>query len=136
MAKILPTPTPLSDPYWQGCREGKLLLLQCDACGAFQFYPRVLCSTCGHRALSWREATGRGRVASFTVVRKPVSGDYPAPSIIALIDLEEGPRMMSSLIDIEPEAVAVHAAVAVDFCDWSEEFALPVFRVVTEEVES
>ena len=136
MPRILPQPTPISEPYWQGCREGKLLLQQCDACEAFQFYPRVLCSACGHRVLSWREASGRGRVASFTVVRKPVSSDYPTPSIIALIDLEEGPRMMSSLVDVEPDNVAVNAAVTVDFSDWSEGVAMPVFRVVMEETES
>jgi uncharacterized OB-fold protein len=136
MGKILPQTTPVSEPYWQGCREGKLLLQQCDACAAFQFYPRVLCSRCGHGELHWREATGRGRVASFTVVRKPVSSDYPAPSIIALIDLEEGPRMMSSLINVEPEEVAVNAAVTVDFQDWSEDIAMPVFRLSMEEAES
>ena len=134
--KILPPSTALTETYWAGCREGELRLQQCDACGKFQFYPRVLCAHCGHRDLSWRRASGRGAVASYSVVHRPISDAYPAPLIIALVDLEEGPRMMSSLVDIAPEEVQVGAVVQADFFPWSEEISMPVFRVVTEDNES
>ena len=133
MGKILPTSTVLTDPYWQGCRAGELRLQKCDACEQYQFYPRTLCSHCGHRELTWRAVSGRGRIASFTVVHQPLSDAYPAPQIIALVDLAEGPRMMSSIEGVEPDAVAVGQPVAVAFADWSEDIAMPVFKPVTEE---
>ena len=128
-----PWSSPLTDPYWSGCREGKLRLQQCDACERYQFYPRLFCSHCGHRHLSWREVSGRGRIASFTVVHHPISDAYPAPVTIVLVDLEEGPRLMSSLVDADPGRVSVGDRVSVEFEDWSEEFSLPVFRVIEEE---
>lgn len=133
--KILPRTTALTEPYWSGCREGELRLQQCDACDHYQFYPRLLCSECGQRSLSWRRVSGRGRVASFTVVRRPVSDAYPADAVIALVDLEEGPRMMSSLAEADPDSVRVGQALQVDFVSWSEEVVLPVFRLVTEEAK-
>ena len=120
--KILPPSTALTETYWAGCREGELRLQQCGHCG--------------HRDLSWRRASGRGAVASYSVVHRPISDAYPAPLIIALVDLEEGPRMMSSLVDIAPEEVQVGAVVQADFFPWSEEISMPVFRVVTEDNES
>lgn len=131
--KILPPVTALTEPYWAGCREQELRLQQCDACGQYQFYPRSICSHCGHNELTWRRVSGRGRVASFSVVRRPMSEAYPAPTVIALVDLAEGPRMMSSLADADPDSLAIGQAVAVDFAEWSEDIFMPVFRLVTEE---
>lgn len=129
--KIQPRFTALSEPYWQGCREGELRMQQCAACQRFQFYPRTVCSTCSATDLTWRRLSGKGSIASFTVVRRAVSSAYEAPYIVALVDVEEGPRMMSHIIDIEPEddRLQVGAAVAVDFQDWSAEVVMPVFRI-------
>jgi uncharacterized OB-fold protein len=134
--RILPSPTPLSEPYWQGCRDGVLRLQHCSGCGRYQFYPRNLCSHCSGRELVWRDASGRGRVATFTVVRRGVSPAYEAPYIVALIDLAEGPRMMSWLVDTEPEDVVIGAPVTVDFEAWSDDVSMPVFRLEQEESES
>ena len=131
--RILPLTTPLSDPYWSGCNEGRLRLQQCDECERFQFYPRIFCSHCGHRELTWKEVSGRGRIASFTVVHQPLSMAYPMPSLIVLVDLKEGPRMMSSLAGAKPEDVTVGAEVLVEFSEWSEDISMPVFRLVTKE---
>jgi uncharacterized OB-fold protein len=133
--KILPRQNALSEPYWTGCREGELRLQQCGSCHRYQFYPRSLCAQCGHRTLTWRKVSGRGRIASFTVVRRPVSSAYPADSVIVLVDLEEGPRVMSNLVDADPESVRVGDALHADFANWSDEVVLPVFRLVTEESE-
>lgn len=130
--KITPSPTPLTDPYFSGCREGTLRLQQCDDCERFQFYPRILCSHCGGRELTWRATSGRGHIASFTVVHRPLPGDYPNPLVIVLVDLEEGPRMMSSLADADPDAVSVGTPVSVDFASWSDDISMPVFRIVSE----
>jgi len=134
--RILPSPTPLSEPYWQGCRDGVLRLQHCSGCGRYQFYPRNLCSHCSGRELVWRDASGRGRVATFTVVRRGVSPAYEAPYIVALIDLAEGPRMMSWLVDTGPEDVVIGAPVTVDFEAWSDDVSMPVFRLEQEESES
>ncbi len=76
-----------------------------------------------------RPPAAAGRIASYTVVRRGVSADFEAPYVIALIDLEEGPRMMSQIIEADPEALAVGLSVTVDFAAWSEEITLPVFRL-------
>ena len=133
MSKILPRPTALSAPYWEGCRAGELRLQQCDSCGEYQFYPRTLCSHCGHTELSWRVASGRARLASYTVVHRPLSDAYPAPTVIVLVDLEEGPRMMSCLADADPVSLSVGQAVEVDFAAWSDDIAMPVFKTLSEE---
>ena len=127
IAKILPPETEVARPFREGCRAGELRLQRCDDCGRFQFYPRILCSHCGGDRLAWQPVSGRGRIASFTVVRRGISPAYPAPYVVALVDLAEGPRMMSAIVGSEPESVAVGAAVAVRFESWGADHVLPVF---------
>ena len=128
--KHFPRPTPVSRPYWEGCREGRLLLQQCGSCGKHQFYPRIMCSHCNGDTLAWVPASGQGTVSSYTVVRRPVSPGYAAdtPYVIALIALAEGPTMMSNIIGCAPEAVTVGMPVEVSFEAWSEEISVPKFR--------
>ena len=133
MAKILPPETEVSRAFWEGCRAGELRLQRCDACGEFQFYPRIVCSHCGGNRLSWRAVSGRGHIASFTVVRRGISRAYPTPYVVVLVDLEQGPRMMSSIVGSDPESVAVGQAVTVQFESWGAEHVLPVFRVCEDE---
>lgn len=129
MERALPPLTPLTEPWFDACREGILTLQYCGDCEQYQFYPRILCSHCGGRELTWRAASGRGTIASFSVVRRAISKAYDAPYLVGLIDLEEGPRMMSNIVDCPPEDVRVGQAVEVSFEAWSERIALPVFRV-------
>jgi uncharacterized OB-fold protein len=72
---------------------------------------------------------GEGTIASYTVVRRAVSEAFTAPYVIALIDLAEGPRMMSQIVDTEPEALAVGQTVSVEFEEWSDGIKLPVFKL-------
>jgi uncharacterized OB-fold protein len=129
MNRILPRPNALSQPYWDGCREGELRLQQCADCARFQFYPRIICSHCGGADLHWQAASGRGVLASFTVVERGISAAYPAPYVVALVDLDEGPRMMSQIVDPAPGRLRIGAAVEVAFENWSEDITLPVFRL-------
>jgi len=133
--RILPAVTGLAAPYFDGAREGVLRLQRCHDCRIWQFYPRSLCTACGSRALAWEAASGRGRIASFTVVRRPLSAAYEAPCIVALIDLAEGPRMMSQIIGAAPESMAVGAAVDVRFAPWSDTVVLPVFQLAEGDAE-
>ena len=129
MQRTLPGSTALTEPYWEGCRLGELRLQRCADCGRHQFYPRIMCSHCNGRELRWVVSGGRGKVASFTVVRRAISKAYTAPYVVALIDLAEGVRMMSNVIGAESEYVRVGAEVIVDFESWSEDLSLPVFRL-------
>ena len=82
MERTLPRPTATSAHYWTGCAEGVLRLQHCGRCQQYQFYPRVMCSHCGAGELNWREASGRGRIASYTVVEwaSPMPIPVPMPS--------------------------------------------------------
>lgn len=132
VGKFFPRPTPETAPFWQGCHDHKLLLQRCTACGKHQFYPRLICANCMSEQLEWTEASGRGKVETYTIVTRAVSEAYAAdaPYVIALIELEEGPRMMSNVIGCDVEKVKSVMAVEVTFEDWSEEITVPKFRPV------
>jgi uncharacterized OB-fold protein len=127
----LPIPSPVSAPFWEGCHDGELRLQKCGSCGHVQFYPRTICSQCLSDMLTWEVASGDGVIASFTVVRQSVSKTYAekVPYIVALIDLAEGPRMMSVIDGVEPDQVPVGDAVHVAFKQWSGDAMLPVFTL-------
>jgi hypothetical protein len=129
--KALPTPTPLSAPYWQAAREGRLVLQRCEACSKHQFYPRSICATCASERLAWSEASGSGRVKSFTVIRRAVSAAYEpeVPYVVALIELAEGPTLMSNVVGCAPEALRIGAPVRVRFDAWSDAITVPVFTL-------
>jgi len=129
MNKIQPTPGTLAEAFISGCRVGELRLQCCGNCGIYQFYPRIICAECHSRDLSWAAASGRGRISSFTVVRRGISAAYEAPYVVALIALEEGPTVMSHIVGCVPEDVAVGLRVRVDFAAWSESVSLPVFTL-------
>ena len=129
MAKPIPRPTPTEQPFYDACAMGKLVLQRCQHCGHVLFYPRTHCDACQSDQLAWEDASGAGTIASYTVVRRAVSADFEAPYVIALIDLAEGPRMMSQIIDADPDALAAGLSVRVDFAAWSEDITLPVFRL-------
>ncbi len=129
LTKIQPQQTELAAPYWEACRRGELVLQHCTGCGEFQFYPRTICSHCGDGALEWAPVSGRGRIKSFTVARRGISKAYEAPYVIALVDLAEGPCMMSNIVGAAPEQVHIGAEVTVAFQSWGSEQDLPVFEL-------
>ena len=131
MSRPTPNPTPTEQPFYDACQRGELQLQHCDDCQHVLFYPRTHCDACQSESLSWRPASGKGVIATYTVVRRGVTADFPAPYIIALIDLAEGPRMMSQIIDAEPEALSSGLPVMIDFESWSDTITLPVFRLAT-----
>lgn len=126
--KTQPVPTPLTMPYWEGCRQAELRIQYCPGCDHYQFYPRSVCTEC-LGGVEWVTACGQGKVATFTVVRHPIAEAYAAevPYVIALVELSEGPRLMSQ-IDCDLDAVEIGMPVEVFFEPWSEDFLLPKFR--------
>ena len=134
--KPLPIITEENRPFWEGCKQGKLLLQYCDACQRHQFYPRLYCMQCGAQSLRWVEASGRGVVYSYTIIRQNKSPEFrdDVPYNVVLIELEEGPRMMSNVIDIAPGDLRVDLPVTVIFDAVSAEISLPRFRISHQNV--
>lgn len=119
-----------SEPFWAATADGRLTLQRCSACDTVVWWPRSLCPECSSFDLEWFEATGNGTVYSYTVVhRAPGSWGRSAPYVLAYVELDEGPRLMTNIVDCEPDAVAVDAAVRVVWHDTGEGNALPRFTL-------
>jgi uncharacterized protein len=121
-------PDPDNAPYLAAALEGRLVVQRCDSCGHHQLYGRALCTSCGGE-VSWVDATGRGSVASFTIIRQNHSRPWREmlPYVVALVDLEEGPRIMSNIVGCDPESVEIGMKVVVRFEHVSEEAAIALF---------
>ena len=102
--------------FWDGCLDSQLVLPRCDACGELIWYPRRFCPFCASTAVTDVVVSGRGTIYSFTVIRKGV-GPFrdAAPYVLAYVELEEGPRLQSNIIGVDPEAVHIGQAVHVVF---------------------
>lgn len=126
----IPVPTLETAPYWEGCHQHQLRIQRCAQCGHYQFFPRIYCTKCFSDRIEWVNASGRGRVLSFTIVRRPVSPAFApeVPYVVALITLEEGPQMMTNIVGCDPASVAIDMPVEVTFEDWTETISIPKFR--------
>ena len=120
-----------SRPYWEGLAQGELRIQRCNSCSKAVFYPRALCPHCFADQLSWIVASGKGTIYSYTVAHQAFgSFAEDIPFVVALIELEEGVRMMSRLLDAPRERVTVGAAVKVTFEKVEEDLTLPYFRLL------
>ena len=127
--KRFPVPTPETAPYWKACQSHQLLIQKCVNCGKHQFYPRTFCSHCMGDNIEWVEASGRGQIVSYTIMRRVISKAYAdgGVTVLALIRLEEDVQMMSNILDCDPEKICMGMAVEVIFEDWSDEISVPMF---------
>lgn len=128
--RFLPQPTDLSRPFWEAARRHELLIQRCYACEHYIFYPRYNCPHCGSRELHWAKASGRGRVYTYTVARRPTHPAFAdrVPYVIAIVELEEGPRMTTNIVGCDPDSVRIDMPVEVRFWDVSDEMSLVMFR--------
>ena len=126
----LPIPDPETEPYWTAAREGKLLLKRCRNCAHVFFYPRSHCPKCWAAETEWVPSTGRGTVYSYTVIAHHDVSPFKdwLPYVVALVELEEGPRMVTHIVGVEPAAVRVGQAVEVVFERIDDTVTLPKFR--------
>lgn len=126
-----PTPEPTEEvvPVLEAAAEGRLLIQRCAACGTHQFYPRVHCTHCGAGTPEWVEASGRGSVHTFSVVHRNGMPGWrdEVPYVVAVIELSEGPRIMTNVVDCDPGDVSVDMPVQVTFVEQGEQ-TLPKFR--------
>ncbi|MCZ6462705.1 MAG: Zn-ribbon domain-containing OB-fold protein [Proteobacteria bacterium] len=119
--------------WWEGCGRGELVLQRCGACGKVQHKPRAVCATCLSSEIEHFVASGRGQVYTFTVTHQNQAPGFreACPYVLAYVELEEGPRLLTNVIGCDPGEVSVGMPVVVDFApvdDEREAFAVPRFR--------
>lgn len=124
----LPRPTPVTQPFWDAAKRHELLIQQCPACAAHVFYPRENCPRCGSLDLAWVRAKGTGTVYSFTVARRPTHPAFAAPYVIAIVELDEGPRLTANIVACDPDTVRIGMGVRATFEDVDADTTLVMFE--------
>jgi uncharacterized protein len=129
LARARPKPTPETQHFWDGTRAGELRLQRCDACANTYFPPRPFCPACGSRKVSIFKASGKATLYSYVIHHRPVPGFTP-PYAIAVVALDEGPRMMTNITGCPqtPEALELDMKLEVAFEKLDDTTTLPLFR--------
>lgn len=124
LEKPLPVPIPVTGPFWDGLREGRVRLQRCRACDRWVFYPRSRCSHCLADALVWHDVSGRATLYAFTIARQPTSPHFADEVLqrLAVVELEQGVRITTTLVNVEDGDIRIGMPLA------------PVFDTVTDEV--
>ena len=125
----VPVPTPETAPYWDAAREGVLRIQRCNCCRRHYFYPRSFCRYCASYDVEWTTVSGRARLVSYTINHRPLPAFTSAPPIIALVELDEGPRLMTNIVGVPPlpEHLRLDMRLQVAF-EARGDMVLPVFR--------
>jgi uncharacterized OB-fold protein len=128
----LPTPQPETEFYWEKARAHELWFMRCDDCESVYFYPRPICPHCFSRRTRWVQSAGRGTVYAFSIVYRPPTPAFQDrfPYVAALVELAEGARLPTNLIEVEPDPAKIRIGMAVEvvFEHVNEALALPKFR--------
>jgi uncharacterized OB-fold protein len=131
--KPLPEITPVTQPFWEAAANGKLIMQRCDECHSWVWCPRPACVECGSEKLQWTPLSGRGQVFAFTIIREVVGralGGFAKdiPYVTAWIDLDEGPRFCSNIVQCPIEKVVIGMPVEVVFEEQAPGIVLPKFK--------
>ncbi|MDE3074773.1 MAG: Zn-ribbon domain-containing OB-fold protein [Chloroflexota bacterium] len=128
--KILPAASALTQPYWDGARQHKLMFQQCRACGTNWHPPMPICPECHSRDIGWIEAGGHGIVYSFTIVHHPTHPAFQekVPYVVAIVQLDEGPRVVTNILNCDVHAVHGGMSVSVTYQDVTDSLSLPQFE--------
>jgi uncharacterized OB-fold protein len=118
---------PTTAPFWEAAERRELLIQRCSACGTHQFYPRPFCLSCGGGDVEWAPAAGTGTVHAATTVHMRVLPDLEPPYVVALVELDEGPRLVTNLVEPAP---AIGDRVAVVWRERADAPPLPVFASI------
>ena len=131
---VIPVANPDTKPFWDGCGEGKLLLQRCAVCAAYRHPPSPICPHCLSDQADWVRASGRGKVYTFVVVRESRARgwDKMVPYVLAVVELDEGPRILTNLTNVAPEAVTIEMPVEVTFAELDGTTKLPLFQPLGE----
>jgi uncharacterized OB-fold protein len=128
----LPTIDDETRPFWDAARERRFLIVRCRACGEAHHYPRPFCPRCWSDDVAWEEASGRATLYTYSTV---FMNDLPPfkdrlPYVAAMVDLDEGPRVMTNVVDCDPADLSIGRHLQVDFRELTDEITVPVFRPV------
>ena len=128
--KPLPTVSGETKPFWDACRRGQLLIQKCDRCDEFQFYPRGICANCWSEDIRWVTASGKGTVWTFTVTYQNRTPGFAedVPYVLALVELDEGVRMFTNIIECPPRDVSIGMPVEVTFVQANNQISVPYFK--------
>ena len=126
----LPQPTPETQHFWDGCRDGEIRLQRCKSCDHTYFPPRDFCPACSAREVEVVKASGKATLYSYIINHRPRPDFGEEPHSIAVVQLEEGPRMMTNIVDCPqtPEALELDMPLEVTFEKATDEISLPKFR--------
>lgn len=129
-----PLPRPISPeltrPFWEAARRHELIMPRCKTCDHVFFYPRAECPRCLSSTMEWVPVSGRGRLHSFTIVYQPANAAFrdDVPYVYAVVQLDEGPRLVSNVVQCDPEALQVDMPLVAVFDDVTPEWTLVKFR--------
>ncbi len=128
-ARARPKPTPETQHFWDGTKVGELRLQRCDACDHVYFPPRPFCPACASRKVSVFPASGKATLYSYVINHRPPAPGFTPPYAIAVVTLEEGPRMMTNIADCPqtPEALVLDMPLKVTFEKLDDAITLPLF---------
>jgi uncharacterized protein len=118
-----PNPNPETEAFWEATKDGKFMLRYCGDCGKTHWYPRAICPHCFSDNSEWREASGRGTIYTFSVTRRA-----NPPYAIGYVTLEEGPTMISNLVDCSFDDLSIGQSVELTFKQSESGFAVPMFK--------
>lgn len=126
-----PNPTRTTAPYWELARRSKLVIQQCGYCHRYQFYPRPFCISCLSDKVEWVESNGTGAIYTFTVVHRAPNEYFSGktPYVVAAVDLDEGVRLVTNIVNFSAQNVRCGARVRVVFEEITGEISLPQFLV-------
>lgn len=130
--KPLPLPNSDTKEFWDGAKRHELLLQQCSKCSNYRYPPSPICPNCFSMDFKWEKTAGKGEVYTYTIVRVPLSPEWEpyVPYVLATIKLDEGVRMVATVVDCKPEDVKIGMKVRVVFNDATEQFTIPEFKPV------
>ncbi|ACL05921.1 Zn-ribbon domain-containing OB-fold protein [Desulfatibacillum aliphaticivorans] len=129
---LTPTPDADSKPFWEGCRNHELLFQKCAACGEIRWPPGILCPHCHSREVEMVRSGGKGTIYSYVIYHQPFHPEFAdkVPYVVAIVELEEGPMLITNIVECPHESLACDMPVRVHWDDVSEECTLPKFRPV------
>jgi uncharacterized protein len=132
--RALPRPDNVSRVFWEGTTRGELLVQRCPSCGHHQFFPRALCMACAAEP-EWVRASGRGTLHTYTIIQQNRTPPFDAlsPYVVGIVELEEGPRMMTNVIGCDPSEVRVGMPLRVDLVTAAPDVALPFWRPAPDD---
>lgn len=134
-AKPMPAVSSLNRPYWEGLKQHRFVMPNCNDCGKTWYPPTPFCPECWSRSFSWHQLSGRGRVNSWVVFYQAYFSSFKddIPYNVAEIELEEGPRLLTNLVEVDHADIRIGMPVEISFDDVTDEITLAKFKPLKQE---